>query len=186
MKKLVSIILFILSFYIITPCYAQTDVNIVESNELDAFSEHFISYSEYVDTTEKCVQKNRYSFLQDNLINCRTYHFTSINPINKDAINKKTYKRFMFSVFEYSDGKVAKLNYHSLLSSSHPDMGLSYSWDFITLIDSKLYWLNAGCLFSYDNWQVLKNSFKKSVIKKNDDTFQTYFKCRCGSGCQSK
>lgn len=187
LMKLASIISLILSFYITTPCYAQTEVNIIKSNELCVFSEHFINYSEYLHTTENCVQKSRYSFLQENLINCRTDHFISINPINKDGINKKTFKRFKFSVFDYTDNKIAELNYHALLSSAHPDMGLSYSWDFVILIDSKLYWLNAGCLYSSDNWQTLKNSFIASVDKSiNNNSFLTYFNCRCGSGCQSK
>ena len=181
--KLVSIISLILSFYIISPCYGQEDIGSEQNISMDNFSNYFIDYSKYLQSTEKCAAKNHYSFLYNTLIACKTTHFKSIEPIN-NTNNNKTFKRFKFSVFEYMNKEIAEINYHSLLSGSHPDMGLTYSWDLVILIDSKLYWLNADCLFSNDNWEILKNAFIASVNKNIDEnTLLTYFSCRCGSGC---
>lgn len=146
---------------------------------IDDYIRHFENSSQYNYVIGKCSQESNTPFLHNDLNSCATYSFKSTKAANK------IYKRFKFSVFEYTNKELAEINFKSLLSSSHPDMGLTYSWDFVILIDAKLYWLNAGCIFSNEAWEIIKNAFKDSMHNNNEeDNSLKSFNCRCGSGCK--
>lgn len=121
-----------------------------------------------------------YSFLNKGIKEIRIYNFKSQKPLSENRAGK-TYLRFQLSIVAYKSTASAKTALEALLDYSDPNIGLSYAWDYVVNVGPTVYWLNAPCLLSKQNWQKLLVSLKKNILKNSE---HDSFECRCGLNCK--
>lgn len=182
--KFLLVALLVFASNSIAPCYGQSDIN-VGSSELHEFNNLFSNFSQYHLESKSCTYKEKFSFMYDELISCNTYSFQSKQAIQQLINGKKFFNKFKISVYSYGQNEISESKFYLLYDSAHSDMGLSYTWDYIIILDKKLYWLNAGCLYSDKSWENIKMSLKSALsISSTGGTLITNFSCLCGSGCK--
>ncbi len=111
------------------------------------------------------------------------YLFKSKKTIEKNR-HVSTFLRFTLKIFTYKDTSSSKTALDNLLASSNPNTGLSYDWDFVLSDGEMLYWIDAPCLLSKQNWHKLITRFKSYFL--HTKSFQNNsFECQCGFGCKA-
>ena len=124
-----------------------------------------------------------HSFLNIDLNNTKTYLFTSREPIRRSN-KSNTYQRFTLTVMTYNHSSSAKTAFTTLFTSSDPNIGLSYAWDYIVNVGTNVFWLNATCLLSNQNWQKLKTRLQQRILPENNEQQHEAFECYCGQRCR--
>lgn len=66
------------------------------------------------------------------------------------------------------------------LAAADPDVGLSYSWDFVTAAGRQVAHLQADCTFSEESFTSVARELAEELPAS-----QSSFWCRCGDGCLS-
>jgi hypothetical protein len=123
----------------------------------------------------------KYSFLNKGIKEMQRCSFKSHKSISENS-QGKTFLRFKLSIFEYKSAAAAKSALDALLESSDPNIGLSYAWDYVVNVGTKVYWLNAPCLLSKQNWQQLAAQLEKNILKNSQQN--NSFECHCGLNCK--
>ncbi len=162
--------------------------NIEEKNKASAnmlskpLSDTLSHVSDFKISLQKESYSKTYPFLNKGIEGIETYRFKSKKPISRDS-DGKTFLRFHLITIDYDSANSAKVALESLFSYSDPSIGLSYAWDYVIAIQSKIHWLQAPCLLSKQNWQRLITRLHRLVL--SNITQQKYaFECHCGFECK--
>ena len=75
-----------------------------------------------------------------------------LNLLKKDRVGSKKYKfsarkpvlHFTLVDMEYLDQAAAIAAFEELFASSDPDIGLTYSWDYVVIVQQHLYWISGA------------------------------------------
>ncbi len=90
--------------------------------------------------------------------------------------------RAILSARRFADPETARRTFVEIQASAHPDMGLSYAWDFVILRQPYLYRLHAGCVFSSKAFEKMAVRLKAAIGSADGAPTPVLF-CRCGGGC---
>lgn len=121
-------------------------------------------------------------FLKKALEKAQKTVFTSHHPLYVERTGK-IHLRFQLILLTYPDPATAMAGAKSLLAGAHPDMGLTYAWDRVLATDNRIYWLQAPCLMSAQNWQRLQAALEIALESASGKSVRS-FGCRCGGNCQ--
>lgn len=118
---------------------------------------------------------------QDILSSIR-YDFVSEDPVRETSRGGVFLKADLEST-QYRDNQKALEAMQEIQRLAHPDMGLSYEWDYLILNDDSIYHLHASCVFSEDWFNKMANNLDERVaLSGNKHASRIY--CRCGGGCR--
>jgi len=172
------------------------NVKIDTSGIINNFNKELFDFSAYkfaVDSILKSLNKNydittKIDTIKDGDFLNVSFKGTCFEKINNETelITKYSFsikdggKRMYHSViiFEFDSIKKLEKNYDCLKTEAlnTPAPGLSYSNDYVTFINNKIYWLNSSCMFSYSNHNKFVDVFKKSIRLVETTSIQ----CECG------
>ncbi|HBH36568.1 MAG TPA: hypothetical protein DDW45_09635 [Gammaproteobacteria bacterium] len=110
------------------------------------------------------------------------YDFVSIKPLKKTA-RGAIYLKADLTVIAYRSSETATEALRNIQGKAHPDMGLSYAWDYLLLQDKRLYHLHSGCVMSEENFDIMVKNLRKGISREGDIQ-QAALRCRCGGGCR--
>lgn len=110
------------------------------------------------------------------------YDYVSIEPLKKTS-QGNVYLKVDLAVMEYNTAELASEELMGIKEKAHPDMGLSYAWDYLLLQGRSLYHLHTGCVVSEDNFDIMVSNLRKVVLQQGNDKAQA-LRCRCGGGCR--
>lgn len=105
------------------------------------------------------------------------YGYVSRSPL-RDAL----YLRVELLVAAYPDDAQAAAALEDKRAQAHPDMGLSYAWDYLLAQGARLYHLHAGCELSEANFDRMAANLR-IALKDAADPLLGALRCRCGGGC---
>ena len=111
------------------------------------------------------------------------YQFVSTEPLARTA-QQYTYLRVALTVTSYVSQERAVEDFKLIGEQAHPDMGLSYAWDYLLLDDRTLYHLHTGCSMSRDNFDIIVSNLWRAVLPEGDNEPRA-LRCRCGGGCRT-
>lgn len=149
-------------------------------NNLAGSLEHLGQFEVLAD--ESSVGNDR-PFMAHGLQRRSQHRFVSTRPISESG-GSTTRLRFRLREYEYEDPNHANEAWTKLLASADPDTGLTYEWDLVITNGARLYWLNAPCLLSRDNWAKLSDTLRHES-SADGTPCDVGFECRCGHGCGS-
>lgn len=107
------------------------------------------------------------------------YDFKSVHPIRK-TVKKRVYLKAWLELTRFESTQAANAEMRQWQARAHPDMGLSYEWDYMILKKDQLYHLHAGCVFSEENFSQMSRNLEEMI---GMDVRATGLTCRCGGGC---
>ncbi len=111
------------------------------------------------------------------------YDFVSIKPLKKTA-RGAVYLKADLTVTSYRSSEAATQALRNIREKAHPDMGLSYAWDYLLLQDKRLYHLHSGCVISEENFDIMVDNLRKHIFQEGD-VAHAAIRCRCGGGCRN-
>jgi len=92
------------------------------------------------------------------------------------------YLKISLDVDSYKSEVAATTAYAGIYDKSDPDMGLSYSWDFVTVRGIHLFRLHADCVLAEQHFRSIVETFM-DVVRPSVSQVGASFFCRCGGGC---
>ena len=110
------------------------------------------------------------------------YDFVSIKPLKKTS-RGAVYLKADLTVTSYSSSEAAAQALRNIQGKAHPDMGLSYAWDYLLLQEKRLYHLHSGCVISEENFDIMVHNLRKHIFQEGD-VAHAALRCRCGGGCR--
>jgi len=110
------------------------------------------------------------------------YDFVSSEPIRTGA-RGTVYLRAKLTVSEFSGVGIAHDHWRAMRGKAHPDMGLSYAWDYLIFREQAIYHLHAACTFSERSFDTMVANLSAIFPQQVDETAQT-IRCNCGGGCR--
>ena len=118
---------------------------------------------------------------QDILSSIR-YDFVSEDPV-RETSSGGVFPRADLESTRYKDNQKALEAMLEIQRLAHPDMGLSYEWDYLILNNDSIYHLHASCVLSED-WfnKIASNLDERVALSANKHSSGIY--CRCGGGCK--
>lgn len=118
---------------------------------------------------------------QDIVTNIR-YEFVSESPVRETG-RGKIFLKADLRYTHYGDKQNALASMQEIQSLAHPDMGLSYEWDYLILNTDSIYHLHASCVFSEDLFNKMASNLDEHVAASGNKHSSTIH-CRCGGGCR--
>ena len=118
---------------------------------------------------------------QDIVANIR-YEFVSESPVRETG-RGKIFLKADLRYTHYGDKQKALAAMQEIQSLAHPDMGLSYEWDYLILNTDSIYHLHASCVFSEDLFNKMASNLDERVAASGNKHSSTIH-CRCGGGCR--
>ena len=109
------------------------------------------------------------------------YDFVSIKPLKKTA-RGAVYLKADLTVTSYKNSEAAAQALRNIQGKAHPDMGLSYAWDYLLLQEKRLNHLHSGCMISEENFDIMVHNLRKHIFQEGD-VAHADLRCRCGGGC---
>lgn len=109
------------------------------------------------------------------------YKYVSQSPIQETTGGRIFLKAEMLHI-QYKDVQKASAAMLETKIRAHPDMGLSYAWDYLLLNKDSIYHLHASCLFSKDWFEQMTSALNKHLSSSGEVPAMSIF-CRCGGGC---
>ncbi len=110
------------------------------------------------------------------------YDFVSVEPVGRDA-SGALYLRADLSVSEFGAAGIAESGWRALRQKAHPDMGLSYAWDYLIFRGQTIYHLHAACTFSDRSFDTMVGNLSAMLPQQENEAAPT-IRCRCGGGCR--
>ena len=110
------------------------------------------------------------------------WEFVSAKPVRMSA-GGSLYLRADLTVSEFGKAGVAESRWQALLEKAHPDMGLSYAWDYLIFRGQVIYRLHADCTFSDSGFDSMIANLKAMLPQEDIEKAQT-IRCSCGGGCR--
>jgi len=110
------------------------------------------------------------------------YEYISKNPIQETG-KRAVFLKADIRHIQYQDVQKATAAMLDLESRAHPDMGLSYEWDYLILDRESIYHLHASCVFSENWFEQMVNALNKQ-FDSSDLAYSAQIFCRCGGGCR--
>ncbi len=118
---------------------------------------------------------------QDMLTNIR-YDYVSEYPVRETG-RGEIFLKADLRYTRYKDKQKALAAMEEIQSLAHPDMGLSYEWDYLILNTHSIYHLHASCVFSEDLFNKMASNLDERVTASGNKHSSTIH-CRCGGGCR--
>jgi hypothetical protein len=109
--------------------------------------------------------------------------FVSSRSLRKSAAGN-LYLKASLEIFRYTDNTHAESAWQEIQQKAHPDMGLTYAWDYLVATENSLYHLHAGCTFSEENFSLMMAAMQELLVGNASDE-KSEIVCRCGGGCRS-
>jgi hypothetical protein len=91
--------------------------------------------------------------------------------------------KIILDIGEYKNNESATEDFSKIYEKAHPDMGLSYGWDLILVLDKRTYHLHADCTLAEKYFILMANTLKHIVDPFAKNPPQSFL-CRCGDGCK--
>ena len=159
----------------------KTKIDLVEFDSFPLKNMNQFLLKEY-NISESIIKKeicgNKYS-----LISAQGFNYKSKVAIRKTE-SGKIYKRFNIKYMYFDSIENAVEAIKNCYYKSNVDTGLSYKYDYVIQKANIIYWLNADCVFSNQNWKKLKELINNSLrINHEMDSKINYINCECGTGC---
>jgi hypothetical protein len=110
--------------------------------------------------------------------NGKTYACRSVAPISSEP-GPKTFLHFALTTRTFEDGPAAASAFDAIAAKANHNTGLSYAWDWVAVRERTLFHLQAPCLFSRANFEVLISNARSAL---GGSPIQV-LKCACGGGC---
>ena len=110
------------------------------------------------------------------------YDFVSAEPVRRDA-QGALYLRADLTVSQFVEEGIAESRWRALQEKAHPDMGLSYAWDYLIFRGQAIYHLHAACSFSDRSFDTMVANLSAMFSRQEEAAEQT-IRCNCGGGCR--
>lgn len=110
------------------------------------------------------------------------YEYVSESPVRETG-QGKIFLKADLRYTRYKDKQKALAAMQEIQSLAHPDMGLSYEWDYLILNTDSLYHLHASCAFSEDLFNRMASNLDERLTATGNKHSSTIH-CRCGGGCR--
>ena len=110
-----------------------------------------------------------------------TVRITYVSP---DGTNQKGVRLKMWlEVSKYESPETAARKFSLISKKAHPDMGLSYAWDFVVAKGERIYHLHADCTLAEQHFNSMSQALKGIIHPAGKPAPSGLF-CRCGGGCR--
>jgi hypothetical protein len=101
----------------------------------------------------------------------------------KDSQQRNPNLKMFLEIDEHEKREDAAEAFSKIQQKAHPDMGLSYAWDLVTIRDRRIYHLHADCTLAEHYFTSMVETLKATIGPSNRHPSQTLL-CRCGGGCK--
>ena len=108
--------------------------------------------------------------------------FRSRKPIKKTN-SGGIYLRGTLTSHRFNNADAARDHFQKQVTSAHPDMGLSYAWDYLVLTRNHIHHLYGECTISDSHFQQMIKNLDRILTSSGQMKNRTLL-CRCGSGCR--
>ncbi len=110
------------------------------------------------------------------------YEYVSEDPV-RQTDSGEIFLKADLRYTQYKDKQKALAAMQEIQSLAHPDMGLSYEWDYLILSTDSIYHLHASCVFSEDLFNKMASNLDERIAASGNEYASTIH-CRCGGGCR--
>lgn len=110
------------------------------------------------------------------------FDYVSKDPV-KETKRGGVFLKSSITRTQYLDQQSAGLAMQEKLKAAHPDMGLSYEWDYLVQSSDSIYHLHAGCVVSEQNFYNMAANLDELIARSNKGNIFS-INCRCGGGCK--
>ena len=124
----------------------------------------------------------KFSVQTDKAGDIQIQRFRSLKPIRKTKTGG-LYLRSTLTSQQFNNNDEAHAHFRQQASFAHPEMGLSYAWDYLIISDDHVHHLYGECTLSENNFRQMVGNLKQALNIPVDRKEVSIF-CRCGGGCK--